>query len=440
MTKIIDLTSATTATGGFVPLYQDGVTKKIDAALLVGGGATTASSVSFSPTGNVSSTNVQAAIAEVDSEKEPTITVGSNTQYWRGDKSWRDFFTDVRAAVLTGLNTATNAAIADTDTMLVAMGKLQAQITDLSTGQLASFKNKIINGNFNIWRRGTSFTTGNIYTADRWAAAGALGQTVTKVSDHPINGTSGSCLEITNTSGAQWVYQRIESNNLSDLVGKTVTASCYVKNIVAGGGASLQLVNANATDDWSVGTTIGTSSATSSSSWVKLTHSFTMTAAMANGLMVRIITSGGAGGASQVRVAAVQLEVGSIATAFETRLYTIEHILCQRYLPEISGGNTTVVGMGSVRSATQVYVVCHFPVEARVKPTGVTVTAATMLTCETAAASLISSAIAAAGAQGTKSSILSLTVSGGTAGQSGPVYFNGNAGSSGSILFTGCEL
>lgn len=61
---------------------------------------------------------------------EPAIAAGTTAQYWRGDKTWRDFATDVRAAVLTGLSLATSTVIAATDTVLSAFGKLQAQITD----------------------------------------------------------------------------------------------------------------------------------------------------------------------------------------------------------------------------------------------------------------------------------------------------------------------
>lgn len=61
---------------------------------------------------------------------EPPITAGTTAQYWRGDKTWRDFATDVRATVLTGLSTATNAVITATDTVLSALGKLQKQISD----------------------------------------------------------------------------------------------------------------------------------------------------------------------------------------------------------------------------------------------------------------------------------------------------------------------
>lgn len=70
-------------------------------------------------------TGLDAALAG----KEPTISAGTTAQYWRGNKTWRDFFTDVRAATLTGLSTATNAVITAADTVLAALGKLQAQIT-----------------------------------------------------------------------------------------------------------------------------------------------------------------------------------------------------------------------------------------------------------------------------------------------------------------------
>ncbi len=61
--------------------------------------------------------------------KEPSITADLVTKFWSGTKTWRTLATDVRAVVLTGLSTATNAVIAATDSILVALGKLQAQIT-----------------------------------------------------------------------------------------------------------------------------------------------------------------------------------------------------------------------------------------------------------------------------------------------------------------------
>ena len=60
---------------------------------------------------------------------EPAITAGTTAQYWRGDKTWRSFLTDVLGSVLTGLSTATATVITAADSVLVAIGKLQAQIT-----------------------------------------------------------------------------------------------------------------------------------------------------------------------------------------------------------------------------------------------------------------------------------------------------------------------
>lgn len=68
-------------------------------------------------------------ITILDATKEPAITSDTASKFWSGTKTWRDLATDVRAVVLTGLSVATNAVVAATDSILVAIGKLQAQIT-----------------------------------------------------------------------------------------------------------------------------------------------------------------------------------------------------------------------------------------------------------------------------------------------------------------------
>lgn len=67
---------------------------------------------------------------------EPAVTSGTTSDYWRGDKTWRNFFADVRAATLTGLSTAVNAVVTAADTVLSAIGKLQAQVTGLASSKL----------------------------------------------------------------------------------------------------------------------------------------------------------------------------------------------------------------------------------------------------------------------------------------------------------------
>lgn len=84
------------------------------------------------------------------------LTIGETTQYLRGDRTWTDFFTDVRNAVLTGINTAASQVISAADTVLSALGKLQAQIDAIVGGHLT--KNI---GTINIQQRtfSANFTT-----------------------------------------------------------------------------------------------------------------------------------------------------------------------------------------------------------------------------------------------------------------------------------------
>lgn len=67
-------------------------------------------------------------------QKEPTIqqkgtSASDDDYYWGGRKTWQDFKEKVRSTVLTGLSTASDAAVSATDTLLVAVGKLQAQVS-----------------------------------------------------------------------------------------------------------------------------------------------------------------------------------------------------------------------------------------------------------------------------------------------------------------------
>jgi hypothetical protein len=106
---------------------------RVLATTLTGLSTSTATAVTASDSVLVGIGKLQAqasANATAIAGKESIIAAGTTAQYWRGDKSWRDFATDVRAAVLTGLSTATSTVIAATDTVLGALGKLQAQITD----------------------------------------------------------------------------------------------------------------------------------------------------------------------------------------------------------------------------------------------------------------------------------------------------------------------
>lgn len=85
------------------------------------------------------------------SQKEPNISAkGSDTAsdnfYYGGRKQWIDLLYKVRNTTLSGLDTSTAQTIVATDTMLAALGKLQAQINQHKTdvqGQFSSVSEEI---------------------------------------------------------------------------------------------------------------------------------------------------------------------------------------------------------------------------------------------------------------------------------------------------------
>lgn len=62
-------------------------------------------------------------------DAQTNITAGGTDDYYAGDKTMKSLSSAVRAVVLTGLSVATNAVISATDSVIGALGKLQAQIT-----------------------------------------------------------------------------------------------------------------------------------------------------------------------------------------------------------------------------------------------------------------------------------------------------------------------
>lgn len=167
-----------------------------------GGGSTTVEDILTSiSTINALSANQGRVLKNLTDGKEPSLPSGGTTaQYLRGDKTLRDFATDVRAAVITGLSTATNAAIDATDTVLAALGKLQAQISGYAAATL-TFTNKRINPRVTSE---TSSATPTINTDNTdihrvTALAANVTSFTTNLSGTPVHG-QGLLVEITGTA------------------------------------------------------------------------------------------------------------------------------------------------------------------------------------------------------------------------------------------------
>lgn len=219
------------------------------------------------------------------------------------------------------------------------------------------FKNRIINGGFTVWQRGTSFSgvTPSLgtpaYTADRWFVAQLTSQSATDVTQQTTGATrfairvqkrSGSTGASTNILG-----QEVENVNCLDLPGQQLTLSFTARagaNYSATSNAlGVQIFTCTTADQSTASFVNGTAAgqATLLSQNVTLTTSnqrFTLTtsAVPSNATNVYIAfveasSSSAAGANDWFEVSDVQLERGSVATSFDFRDYTRELQMCQRY-------------------------------------------------------------------------------------------------------------
>jgi hypothetical protein len=216
----------------------------------------------------------------------------------------------------------------------------------LGTPQPYNFKNRIINGNFGIWQRGTSSSSAG-YLADRWQLENA--GTYSQSSDVPSDqGFPYSCT-VSVTSGTAYgvIKQKIEAANCTDLVGQNVTVSFWVKNLTGSTGMYAILYYANSANNFGSVTAISTQTFTAVlNTWTKFTFNWnSLPAGVANGVQIYVF-SADAATAPSYRFTGAQLELGVSATSFDFRSIGTEIQLCQRYYQKL-GPN-----IGSTSSAS----------------------------------------------------------------------------------------
>jgi hypothetical protein len=230
-------------------------------------------------------------------------------------------------------------------------------VPSINSGPLAGFRNAIINGNFDVWQRGTSFT-GLEYGADRWVntrtgstctmsrQAFTLGQT-----DVPGEPTYFCRMAVTSVAGASnnaLIQQPIE--DVRTFAAQQITISLWAKadatksiaiEIAQGfgtGGSPSARVNA-----------ILAVKKTLTTAWQKITHTVAVPSISGktlgsdgnSRLELNIWFDAGSNFNSRTDtlgqqsgtfdIAQVQVEVGPVATPFERRPIGVELVLCQRY-------------------------------------------------------------------------------------------------------------
>jgi hypothetical protein len=216
-------------------------------------------------------------------------------------------------------------------------------------------KNKIINGDFSIWQRGTSFAgSAGVYTADRWfyssdlSAGGTVSRQTFTAGTAPVSGYEGQYFyRYARTSGTttyNQLYQPIE--NVQTFAGQTVTISFWAKADAATTISmdGYQLFGTGGSSPASMGLS-GTASLTTSWQRFSFTASVPSIAGKTIGSdsALRPMINYGTGN-KVVDIWGVQIEAGSSATTFQTASGSVagELALCQRYYwrNNATSGNT----------------------------------------------------------------------------------------------------
>jgi hypothetical protein len=224
----------------------------------------------------------------------------------------------------------------------------------VSGGFPAGGRNRIINGGFDVWQRGTSFTNPiDVYTADRWKTLrlNSTAHTVSQQSggptgfryflrdQRPASNTATDSIFL----GYSW-----ETSDAVQLQGQTVTLSFYARKGAnfsdAGSALTLFLLNGTGTDQGPFTGHTGEGSniltpgtATLTTSWQRFvfTGTFSPNATSAR-LNIAWSPTGTAAANDYFDITGVQLERGSSPTPFEFKSYAQELRECQRYFFSMS--------------------------------------------------------------------------------------------------------
>jgi len=251
-----------------------------------------------------------------------------------------------------GVNlTALNATQLTSGTL--PMARLSGTLPALNGSALTNLagvgvgRNAIINGNFDVWQRGTSFAgvTAVGYQADRWVVSPASGCTMTisrqaftaGQTDVPYEPSYFLRADITTAGSANAeIGQRIE--DVRTFAGQVIRVTFWAKSSAGTPTLTCRTLQNFGSGGSSVVVSGGTT-ATLSSSWQKVTYSITLgsmsgkTIGAGSYLEFNFYWANNST-SNDVDLAQVKVERGSIATDFEPKSYGEELKLCQRYYYE----------------------------------------------------------------------------------------------------------
>lgn len=322
------------------------------------------------------------------------LAKSSNTDL---DYTWvtQDDANAIQNAIVDAKGDLIAASAADTPARLAVGANGETLVADSSTatglrwqGSQVAGRNFLINGNFDIWQRGTSFNTlsTGLYAADRWQSGAPFGNYTFTQQTTGVPSTARFCLRATATSAGVLmpIQQLMETQNAELLWGQTVTFSVKVRRNSTFANDIVLTVARSATVDAGVGATwtnIGTTTianaslptGTTSADWLTAVLTVAIPAdGTANSLRIRVDHSTTVANGGYYEISQNQLEIGSVATAFTRATGTLagELAACQRYYQRIrgdegNGGTTNPIGLGSYFNASIYRVPVRFPVKMR---------------------------------------------------------------------------
>ena len=250
-------------------------------------------------------------------------------------------------------------------------------------------KNKIINGDFGIWQRGTTFTNpaGDSYTADRfmidYGTAAPTSNSVTRQTftpgTAPVAGYEGafyfrSTLTTVGTTTRLSIHHKIE--NVQTYAGQTVTLSFFAKADSARTLAGFVQQNFGSGGSTTVSTAITSQSITTA--WARFSMQVAVpsisgkTIGTSSFLNIRLDQAVAAG--SVLELWGLQLESGLSATPFQTATGTNQGELaaCQRYYWQTTynpnGATTIMTSAIGILSTAVAQAYCAHPVTMRAIP------------------------------------------------------------------------
>ena len=235
----------------------------------------------------------------------------------------------------------------------------------------AGRRNLIINGDFQVWQRGTSMSsTVNAFTmqtADRWYVVRSLLNQETDTWGNPY-----AHVVCGNYADSNYIQHKVEYPR--KLAGKTLTLSFWMKSDDGlGADGSVYIRNFNSGSGYDVH--VNFESFTFGTEWRQYTFTFDIpesTTFYSDSYGLEIFIYGNVGSTNQngktFDIKEVQLELGKVATPFEHRSYGEELALCQRYYFKEGYRQYQRYGTGFAYSTTGAAIVVHLPTAMRATP------------------------------------------------------------------------